>query len=268
MAWICLEGKDRSGKSTVAKMYEAQGYKYVHFSAPDRKYTQRGYTGPSYLDDTLELLISLSGQNVVFDRSAYGELVWPQVYGRSALLTDEDLTILREIEDYNDTVRILMRDPDVEAHWQRCVSNKEQLTRSEFNSADQLYDAMAQKYNFSVKSLSDFKMPEEKKVETKLEPVIEDKTNVVQMETIHKLTPEQLKLQQANAINDVLSSRVIKKKGSEYDLIESRIRKFLNGELAMLLGIEKQPTHQPLPFSSEEITLLKALANRVKDKRA
>ena len=83
-----------------------------------------------------------------------------------------------------------------------------------------------------------------------------------------KLTPEQLKLQQANAINDILSSRVVKKKGNEYDSIELRIRDFLNSELAHLLGTANQTQVHQLPFSSEEITLLKALANRVKDKRA
>lgn len=271
MAWTILCGIDRSGKSTVAKHYESKGYKYVHFSAPEKKYYQPGYTGPSYLDDLVEMLVGLSGQDVVFDRSWYGEAcIWPFVYGRTPLLGEDDLEILRDIENQNDTTRILMEDPAVEAHWQRCFDNKEPLSRSQFNSARQLYNAMAIKYDFSTSSRDEFLSKEEDTMPEKQEiqsPKVEV-TNVVKMETSHKLTPEQLKLQQANAINDVLSSRVVKKKGTDYDAIESRIREFLNTELARLLGTAQSTATTGLPFSSEEVTLLKALANRVKDKRA
>lgn len=269
MAWLVIEGVDRSGKSTVAKMYESKGYKYVHFSAPDKKYTQPGYTGPSYLDDLVEMLISLSGQDVAFDRSFYGEMVWPYVYGRKPLLADEDIDVLRDIEDQNDTTRILMVDNDIEVHWKRCVDNKEPLTLSQFKSAYQLYSSMADRYAFSVKTKQDFvqQEPEVKDMspEPKLQPK-EEATNVVKIDTPTKLTPEQQKLQQANAVNDILSSRIVKKKGAEYDTIELRVREFLNQELAKLLGTEK--TQTSTPFTIEEVTLLKALANRVKDKRA
>ena len=46
--WIILEGLDRTGKSSVADYYRQQGYEVVHMSAPDKKYSQSGYTGPSY----------------------------------------------------------------------------------------------------------------------------------------------------------------------------------------------------------------------------
>jgi hypothetical protein len=278
MAFVILEGVDRSFKSSLAKLYESQGYKSIHFSAPDKKYSQPGYTGPSYLDDLVEMLVGLSGQDVVFDRSWYGESsIWPFVYGRKPLLTDDDIDVLRDIEDQNSTTRILMIDTDIEAHWQRCVENKEPLSLSQFKSAYQLYAVMADRYGFSIKTKHDF-VPQEPEVkEMSPEPKLESKTfaapvsaseitNVVKMDTPTKLTPEQQKLQQANAINDILSSRIVKKKGSEYDSIEIRVREFLNQELAKLLGTDKPQVS--LPFTSEEITLLKALANRVKDKRA
>lgn len=270
MAWLVLEGVDRSAKSTVAKLYESQGYRSIHFSAPDKKYSQPGYTGPSYLDDLVEMLIGLSGQNVVFDRSWYGESsIWPFVYGRKPLLVDDDIDVLRDIEDQNSTTRILMVDDNIEAHWQRCVDNKEPLTLSQFKSAYQLYSAMADRYGFSIKTKHDFigQEPEVKDMspEPKLQPK-EETTNVVKIDAPTKLTPEQQKLQQANAVNDILSSRIVKKKGAEYDTIELRVREFLNQELAKLLGTEK--TQASTPFTIEEVTLLKALANRVKDKRA
>jgi hypothetical protein len=272
MAWIVIEGIDRSFKSSAAKLYEAKGFKVIHFSAPDKKYYQPGYTGPTYFESLIEMMVSLSGQDVVFDRSWYGEAcTWPQIYGRKSLLIEEDLDVLREFEEQNSVSRILMVDPDVEAHWKRCVDNKEPLTRSQFNSAQQLYGIMADRHGFEIKTMHDFVQPTQKVEEmqpqqTEPKVQVEEPTNVLKIDTPIKLTPEQLKLQQANAINDVLSSRVVKKKGAEYDQIESRIREFLNSELAKILGTNAQ---QPaLPFTNEEVTLLKALANRVKDKRA
>lgn len=276
MAFIILEGVDRSGKSTLAKAYESQGYKYIHFDAPDKKYTKPGYTGPSYLDDMIDLLVSLSGQDVVFDRSWYGEIVWPQVYGRRSLLTDEDIEVLQEIESNNSPTRILMYDTNVESHWKRCVDNKEPLSRTQFDSAYQLYDHAASKYQFTKLTKQDVdhllkdntKTEVQEQMQTAASTIeqTENESNVVKIETPHKLTAEQLKLQQANAINDIMSSRIVKKKGSEYDIVETKIRSFLNVELSKLLGTDKAQ-EKPL-FSEEEITLLKALVNRIREKRA
>src|SRR5277367_4244102 len=107
MALIILEGLDRTGKSSVAQMFESQGFELVHMSAPDKAMSQPGYVGPSYLDQMVELLTTCTGRNVVLDRSHYGELVWPQIYGRKPQLNDEDMEILREIESNMDTTRIL-----------------------------------------------------------------------------------------------------------------------------------------------------------------
>ena len=272
MALIIIEGIDRSGKSTLAKAYEAQGYRYIHFNAPDKKYYQLDYTGPSYLDDIVETLISLSGQDVVLDRSAYGELVWPYVYGRKPLLSDDDFEIIREIEQQNDVTRILMYDNNTDAHWKRCVDNKEPLTKTDFNSAIQLYDALASKHGFIKLTKQDIE-PILKHTQSHTLEKVEDmaqaqeklsESNVVKIDTTLKLTPEQLKLQQANAINDILSSRIIKRKGNEYEIIENKIREFLNTELANLLG---NSAAQP-QLSTDDIKILKALADRVREKRA
>lgn len=271
MAYIVIEGVDRSGKSTLTELLKSQGYKTIHFSAPDKKYYQPGYTGPSYFDNIMEMLVLLSGQDVVFDRSWYGEMVWSQIYGRKPMLSDEEIDIIRELEEQNSVSRILMVDKDIEAHWKRCLDNKEPLTRSQFNSAYQLYGILADRYGFEVKTMHDFVQPNQEvnNMQThQTEPVVkaEEPTNLLKIETPIKLTPEQLKLQQANAINDILSSRVVKKKGAEYDQIEARVREFLNSELAKILGTTIPQAG--MPFTNEEVTLLKALVNRVKDKRA
>ena len=77
------------------------------------------------------------------------------------------------------------------------------------------------------------------------------------------MTPEQLKLLQANAINDVMTGRIVKKKGDAYDILEDKIRMFLNTELAFLLGTNKMNSS----FTEEETMILKALVNKVKEKK-
>lgn len=125
-------------------------------SAPDKTMSQPGYVGPSYLDQMVQMLTDVNGRDVVLDRSHYGELVWPQVYGRKPMLTDEDMEILREIESNMDVTRILMVDSNAEAHWQRCVDNKEPLTKVQFVKARSLFSGVADKYGFERKTLKDF----------------------------------------------------------------------------------------------------------------
>jgi polyphosphate kinase 2 (PPK2 family) len=117
--FIIIEGIDRSGKSTIAELYKKNGYKIIHMSAPNKKYKQPGYSGPSYLDEILDIYMEHDGQDVVFDRSAYGEFIWPHVYGRESTLSEDDMEILQEFEERNETLKILMTDPDTEAHWKR-----------------------------------------------------------------------------------------------------------------------------------------------------
>jgi len=79
------------------------------------------------------------------------------------------------------------------------------------------------------------------------------------------LSPEQLKLAEANAINEILTSRIVKKKGDHFDVIEEKIRYFLNNQLADLLGTGKN--NQFESFSKEEIEMLKAVVKRMREKK-
>jgi hypothetical protein len=261
--FIVIDGLDRTGKSTIAESFRAKGFEVVHMSAPDKKYTKPGYTGPSYLDDMIDMLISYSGKDVVFDRSIYGELVWPYVYGRNPLLSTEDISILREIEADNNAEYWLMHDPNVESHWKRCVENNEPLTPSQFNSASGLFNDLVAQYGFVKKILEDFKEPEKTpEPETKVKPTVEEKPVEVKVEKELDLSPEQKRLMQANAINDILSGRVVKKKGDFYDVVEGKIRTFLNSELAALIGMKADSQD----FTQDEILFLKTLIKQAKKK--
>ena len=276
MALIILEGLDRTGKSSVAQLFESKGYELIHMSAPDKALSQPGYEGPTYLDQMVDLLASVGGRDVVLDRSHYGELIWPQVYGRKSLLNDEDMEYLREIENNMDPLRILMHDPNNEAHWQRCVDNKEPLTKSQFVKARALYSSMADKYGFERKTLKDFPdavqpLPKEAKPARVSEPspVGDDKAVVpagkAGSDSVLTKTKEQLKLERANIINEVLSKRIIKGKGASYDEVERNVRHFLNTELGKILGTSN-PNNASL--NNEEVELLKFFCKRLKDKES
>src|ERR1700677_2946033 len=113
MAWIILEGLDRTGKSTVAELYKRSGYEVVHMSAPNKKYMEPGYTGPSYLDEIVDLYMRYALRDVVFARSPYGEFIWPFVYGRKPQLNKDDIEILQDIEVQNMVERYLLYDPSI-----------------------------------------------------------------------------------------------------------------------------------------------------------
>ena len=277
MALIILEGLDRTGKSSVAQMYERQGFELIHMVAPDKSMSQDGYVGPSYLDMMVEMLTGIAGRDVVLDRSYYGELIWPQVYGRKPLLNEDDMEILREIESNMDAKCILMTDPNSEAHWQRCVDNKEPLNKVQFVKARSLYSGMADKYGFERKTLKDFPDAEQPLPPTssakngksdpapegssETTPLAKEAGNSNNKNTVSK-SKEQLKLERANIINQVLDRRIIKGKGPMYDEVERSVRHFLNTELGKILGT----TSATPGLSNEEIELLKFFCKRLKDK--
>jgi len=280
MALIILEGLDRTGKSSVASLFESQGYELIHMSAPDKALSQPGYEGPTYLDQMVEMLAAIGGRDVVLDRSHYGELIWPQVYGRKGLLNEEDMEYLREIENNMDPLRILMHDPNNEAHWQRCVDNKEPLTKAQFVKARSLYSSMADKYGFERKTLKDFpdavqplpanskpqdsKSADAKTASGEASASSQEAGNNKGSEALAK-SKEQLKLERANIINEVLSKRIIKGKGQSYDDVERMVRHFLNMELGKILGTSG-PNNTSL--TNEEVELLKFFCQRLKDKES
>jgi hypothetical protein len=268
MALIILEGLDRVGKSSVAQMFESQGYKYVHMSAPPK-----GQTADLFLDEMVELTASAAAQDIVLDRSYYGETIWSKIYNREPLIDELGLEVLRELEDSVGTTRILMHDLNSEGHWQRCVDNKEPLTKAQFVKARSLYSGMADKYGFERKTLKDFPNAEQPLPSDKSSKPIVPSEQVSEASSaanearsnkdkILSKSKEQLKLERANIINEVLEKRIIKGKGPMYDDVERSVRHFLNIELGKILG-----TATATPgLSNEEIELLKFFCKRLKDK--
>ena len=258
MSLIILEGLDRTGKSSVATNFEAKGYELIHQGAPPK-----GMTADLFLEEQMQLISSAASKNIVLDRSYYGELIWPQIYGREPLLTDESLEALRELEDSVGTTRILMYDRDVEAHWKRCVDNKEPMTKPQFVRARTLFSAMADKYGFQRKTLTDF--PEVPIVQQEVKSTEVPSASHPNPAPVQKLTSEQIKLETANAINDILSKRLIKQKGPIYDKIEINLRTYLNTELGKILGTKTE--NNAGQFSSEEVELLRFFCKKLKEKQ-
>ena len=261
MAWIIIEGVDRSGKSTAAEYYKESGYEVFHMSAPDKKYSEPGYTGPSYQDECMDTYMHFDGKDVVFDRSIYGEKVWADVYGRKSMLSIEDFEPLKEMEESNQTEYILMHDPDFDAHWQRCVDDKEPLNRGQFNMAVGLYERLQKGHSFIPRELS-FYADKLKEVE---EPeAVEAEPSVTKVEkTPTNKSIHQLKLEEANAINNILNSRIVKKRGSAYDSLEKSIRSHLQSKLADLFGNETKNKG----FTDKEVEILKVFIKRITDKQ-
>jgi thymidylate kinase len=284
MSWIILEGLDKTGKSSVAEAYRKQGYEVYHMSAPSKDFTKDGYTGPSYLDELVELYIEFDGRDIIFDRSAYGELVWPTVYGRKGLLLDEDFEILKEFEDKNKTQRFLMIDPNKEAHWQRCVENKEPLNSHQFRQASILFNRLAHGHNFIPRELNDFKdligEAEERSDDSKPEDVVNPPQEVIETkpkddnpvakvdnrpetkEIVEKSDDPIVRLERANAINKILSSKIIRIKGPMFEDLEAEVRGFLKNRLSTLLGEEQEDN-----FSKEEVEILKVFVNQLKNRQ-
>jgi hypothetical protein len=224
------------------------------------------------------------GQDVVFDRSAYGEFIWPHVYGRESTLSEDDMEILQEFEERNETLKILMTDPDTEAHWKRCVDNNEPLTYPQFRLANNLYTKLAHKYNFVPKQLSDFnhdinklktkndqqisnvdiEVPENTKTNNLRKDIITSNIGIVaNTKTIHEKNSGFERLEKANAISAVLSKRLIKQRGDAFDELEGEVTDFLKGRLEELLGSKKAAN---VSFAEEEVEILKIFCKRLIEK--
>jgi hypothetical protein len=279
MALVLLEGLDRTGKSTVASYFETLGFERIHMSAP-----VKGTTSDQYLQDMVDLLSSAATKDIVLDRTHYGELVWPQVYSdpknpRKALLNEEDFEILREIENSVGVQRIWMTDNLIDAHWKRCVENKEPLDKAQFTRARALFSDMAHKYGFEPITLQQFikKFPDAQElVDKQTADALEAKTvqlpkDIATVEVPQPVkagkngkTAEQHKLEVANVINDVLSKRILKGKGSVHDDLENELRAFLNSKLGKLLGGAPSETS----LTSDEVRFYKEMYKRAIDKGA
>lgn len=277
--WILLEGLDRSGKSSVAEYYKSKGYHYVHMNAPDKKYSGKGYAGPGYIDEMLALYTTCDGRDVVFDRSIWGEKIWPAVFARNPQLSYDDFEALQDFEKKNKAEYVLMWDQDFDAHWKRCHDDGEPLNRGQFNHAIAMYERL-EGYGFIKKSLPDFKgvaalaktmaADEAAKNETETDKSndhataaesVKNTTNVASSSTqatIDGKSPQQHKLEKANAIDTLLASRILKRKGLAFDDLESDIRDFLQDKLNNIFN--KSNNNE---FTDEEKQVLKLYATRI-----
>jgi hypothetical protein len=173
-----------------------------------------------------------------------------------------------------------MYDSDMEAHWKRCVENNEPITKAQFTKARSLYSQMSHRYGFEMITLPKFtkQFPEAEQFVSKQEPssspslpshsATEDRTILIENSELkpasndNPKTPEQLKLEKANVINEVLSKRILKLKGPVYDELEVDLRDFLNTKLSKLLGgTSKEPS-----LTAEEIKFYKAMYIRALNK--
>ena len=275
--FIIIEGLDRTGKSTVAEHYKSEGYEVVHMSAPDKKYKDPSYQGPTYFEELYEMYSKYNGIDVVFDRTPYGEMVWPHVYGRDPMLTEEDIMELREMEQLNDPKYLFMTDPDVKAHWDRCEANKEPLKKEQFKTAISLYRQLATRFRFQQVELPVFLEKHGKSIDDATKSKHSDTTenasesthetqpmagksgslSLNEVSTSSDKSPEQLRLDEANAINAILTSRIVKKKGTAFDKLDRDIKVFLNKKLGVLFG--KQSSN----FTSKEVQILKTYCDLI-----
>lgn len=280
MALVLLEGLDRTGKSTVADYFETLGFEKIHLSAP-----AKGTTADQYLQDMIDLISSASNKDIVLDRTHYGELIWPQIYNRKPLLDEEAIEALREVEESVGVQRIWMTDDDLKAHWQRCVDNKEPLDKAQFTRARGLFSTVAAKYGFEKVTLQTFlkQFPDAQKVvDAQAAVALEQKTlqvsNGATTEVELPSTPvsstaakypgkskEQQTLEVANAINEILSKKILKTKSPVYDDIENEIRHFLTTKMGKLLG---GGSSNELSLTQEEIKFYKTMYKRANDKGA
>lgn len=262
---IICEGLDRTGKTSIAQLYKDKGYDLIHMSAPKKDQTQ-----DLFLQEMMDLVAEAATKDIFLDRSYYGEVcIWPFIYDRKPLLDEEGLEILRELENAVGVRRILMHDPAIEANWKRCTDNNEPLTRTQFLRARTMFERMAKTYDFEKIVLTDLPEFKDKMQKPTTMPMTSASENLkkdddsVSKEPINMKSKEQLKLEKANAINDVLSKRIIKGRNDIYDDIETEVRLFLNNKLGTILGSEP-----PDSFSKDEVFLLKTLVNRLKEKQS
>lgn len=248
---VVCEGLDRTGKTTLASLYKERGYEVIHMSAPPK-----GQSSDDFLAEMVDIISTAAFKDIFLDRSYYGEaFIWPFIYERTPLLKEEDIQALREIEDSVGVERIFMYDPNAEEHWRRCVENNEPLTKIQFIKARNLYYNMAEKYGFIKKTLPSIVALEQAQEDITDEPLNKE-------QTIESKTSQQLKLEKANAINDILSKKIIKIKSPIYDEIEKSIRHFLNIELDKLFGNSADQAS----LDKDEIKILKLFCERLKDK--
>lgn len=151
MSLILLEGLDKSGKSTIAEYFKNNGYEYIHLSAPTK-----GISSEEYMAEMALLIAGTVNKNVIFDRSFFGELLWPKVYNREPLLDNYRVTALCALcESIHDVKYIYMYDSDIEAHKARLMKFKEPSYDYEY--VRNIHERVMRDYDFEFLTFQDAK---------------------------------------------------------------------------------------------------------------
>ena len=131
---VILSGPDSCGKTTLGeKLRDKYNMKIIHSTATTR--------------NTLEYHLDLLDyhDNTIFDRFSVGEMIFPKIYGRPAMLTEEEFfKTLRRVEDNND-IYIIFTCSDVEILKQRLIERGEEDYLAEIVQQCELYNEVATK---------------------------------------------------------------------------------------------------------------------------
>lgn len=141
-----LEGMDKTGKSTTTELLRRK-FKadFTHMSAPSKWHTEE-----SYFAECLHILAMTAGKNIVFDRSWYGELIWPSIYGRKAMLSVDKVQALTAAARllHTDGVNLIyMYDDNKENHIKRLESFKEPIYK--YDLAIDKHTEVANEFGFT-----------------------------------------------------------------------------------------------------------------------
>ena len=129
MTLIMIEGIDRCGKTTAAELLKESGFEVIHFSAPSKH-----LSNADYFASIIREALATYNRNIVWDRTHWGEAVWPIVFHRNPKLTMSQLRLIDEIlenlHSKDEVHRFYFHDPDIDALKARLRLFKEDLNES------------------------------------------------------------------------------------------------------------------------------------------
>ena len=241
--WIILEGFANLTQKT--EFYKKQGYEHISLPIYDKKYKIPGHTGSNYFEDIIDIYLEASNkEKVIFTKSHYSTIISNRTRGVKSPISDEDFIALKDFEKSNNVKYLL----DLSSFDGNIQTIKEPLD-------------LFKEYGFETSKEEEIPA-EEPPVTIVEEPNIITPSSILPAVINHKhSTKEQMILEKANAINKILSKRIIKQEDHVYNEIERDVRDFLNKKLGNLLG---KPTEET--FSKEEIEILKIFALKAKTK--
>lgn len=124
---IVVEGLDRTGKTTLSRNIKAEtGCGYVHFSKPTAH----------PLDEYVEPVVDCP--HVVFDRYHWGEMVWPQIFGRESEC-DWRMFLYIELALQSRGAVVVHAQRDLDAVEAACIRDNEPLVADKIKPANHLF---------------------------------------------------------------------------------------------------------------------------------